>query len=215
MAEWLTRWTWYPMGSSRTASKPARSDHLLSLNTSSRRKSSNIWRFRKQNKIFSSCDGRVVKALDLKTNGIFRHVRNLLTANIFCRWKKGTANRIQAENNGSERRKLRTLVVREQKVRINESSRKNIVKQLMFPEFIRVPSCEGRMVKALDLKSKGILMRRFGKCSQWPLFWIWRRVVTANRILAENNGSERRKLTTMAVHKQKVRSNKNSRNNIV
>ena len=89
MAEWLRRWTRNPMGSSRTGSNPVHSANFLlpfapfipiphscllislsiPLKSGISWVSSSLLAWQKP----SSCDGRVVKALDSKSNGIFPH----------------------------------------------------------------------------------------------------------------------------------------------
>ena len=69
MAEWLRRLTRNQMGSSRVGSNPTRSelDEKPFLFFGEDKKYADIHtRLEKR-----SCDGRVVKALDLKSNGIF------------------------------------------------------------------------------------------------------------------------------------------------
>ena len=70
MAEWLRRWTRNPMGYSRTGSNPV---HSVSLIFFTFKKC--LWLAMMGHENLSqgsvSCDGRVVKALDSKSNGIF------------------------------------------------------------------------------------------------------------------------------------------------
>ena len=68
MAEWLRRWTRNPMGYSRTGSNPV---HSVSLIFFTFKKC--LWLAMMGHENLGqgsiSCDGRVVKALDLKSNG--------------------------------------------------------------------------------------------------------------------------------------------------
>ena len=72
MAEWLRRWTRNPMGYSRTGSNPV---HSVSLIFFTFKKSLWLVMMGHENLCqgINSCDGRVVKALDSKSNGIFPH----------------------------------------------------------------------------------------------------------------------------------------------
>ena len=67
MAEWLRRWTRNPMGYSRAGSNPAHSERksFAAVMEHSRQATAVLRLF------VQGCDGRVVKALDLKSNGLF------------------------------------------------------------------------------------------------------------------------------------------------
>ena len=133
-----------------------------SSQTLAARKSPDDWR------CTSSCDGRVVKALDLKSNGSFprrfkpcsqrriRHfcslVKSQLSANLF------NQNRLFLNTAHQNRKTLSDHLIGQltrHKSYYNLAARKS-------PDDWRFrSSCDGRVVKALDLKNNGKFPRRF------------------------------------------------------
>ena len=77
MAEWLRRWTRNPIGSSRGGSNLARTEIYFVLKKEiqlwkgSHASSGSHWNDEVEHSALNLCDGRVVKALDSKFNGIF------------------------------------------------------------------------------------------------------------------------------------------------
>ena len=147
MAEWLRCWTRNPMGSSRTGSNPVRSVKLFGplggccvvLSWCGK------WVG------WQGCDGRVVKALDSKSNGIFPHRFEPCSQRKFL---LPFAPFIPIPHS--------CLLI---SLSIPLKSGISWVSSSLLA-WQKPSSCDGRVVKALDSKSNGIFPHRFEPCSQ-------------------------------------------------
>ena len=170
MAEWLRRWTRNPMGSPRAGSNPARSDLFLQ----SRKANEEL---RILNKYFKNSFHAGYMLLACRKGSLTLKFGSLQI--VFDNHHLRHNFDIQNINSVRNSISLQNIIIVYQRIKKSEKV-KDILHVQGYKKDKRssVASCDGRVVKALDLKSNGVSPRRFEPCSQRSNFCRLKIVMT-------------------------------------